>query len=263
MRQPTDLLVMGIQFVFPPLLVAVATLVGRRWGTGVGGWLGALPLISGPISLLLAIQLGPAFAAQSALGTILGIGAVAVFNVVYAYAARSHPWPMCMALALAAFFAATWLLKDVELPLVVVFPLICAMLALTIVLLGNGAPQDAPPPGHRDIPLRMLVTLLVVVTITVAASTLGPQLTGLLNAFPFFTSIMVVFSHREGGAPAVRQLLRGILIGVFSFVSFFAVVSAGLETLGLVVTYLLASLCAILANALTLVLLVKRAPQPA
>jgi hypothetical protein len=57
-------------------------------------------------------------------------------------------------------------------------------------------------------------------------------------------------------------LLRGILIGVFGFVSFFAVVSAGLETLGLVTTYLIASLCAVLVNALMLVLLVQRVPEP-
>lgn len=264
MHPPTDLLVMVIQFVFPPVLVALATLVTRRWGTAVGGWLGGLPLISGPISLILALQLGPAFSAQSAIGTILGIAAVAAFCLVYAYVARDHPWQVCMALALGAFFLATWLLKDLELPLVVAFPFICAVLALTIFLLGNASPQEAPPsPGRWDIPLRMLVTLLVVVTITAIASALGPQLTGLLNAFPFFTSIMVAFSHRQGGAPAARAMLRGILIGVFSFVSFFAVASAGLETLGLAATYLIASICAVLVNGVMLVLLVKRVPEPA
>jgi hypothetical protein len=264
MRQPTDMQLMVIQLVFPPLLVALATLATRRWGAGVGGWLGGLPLISGPISLLLALQLGPAFSAQSAIGTILGIAAVAAFCLVYAYAARSHKWPACMALALVAFFGATWLLKDLELPLVVAFPIVCAVLALTILLLGNSSPQGAPPSAHRwDIPLRMLVTLLVVVAITAAASALGPQLTGLLNAFPFFTSIMVVFSHRQGGAPGAHQMLRGILIGVFGFISFFAVVSAGLEALGLVATYIIASICAVVVNALTLLLLVKRGPAPA
>ena len=60
-----------------------------------------------------------------------------------------------------------------------------------------------------------------------------------------------------------RQMLRGILIGVFGFVTFFAVVAAGLETLGLAATYLLASLAAVLVNALMLVLLVNRVQEPA
>ncbi len=57
-------------------------------------------------------------------------------------------------------------------------------------------------------------------------------------------------------------MLRGVMIGVFGFVSFFVVVSAGLGARGLVATYTIASICAVLVNALMLVSLVRRVPEP-
>src|SRR5207253_534085 len=45
--------------VLTPLLIAAATLAGRRWGPAVGGWLAGLPLTSGPVSVFLALEPGP------------------------------------------------------------------------------------------------------------------------------------------------------------------------------------------------------------
>ena len=67
--------------------IAAATLAARRWGFMVGGWLAGLPLVSGPISIFLALEQGPPFASQAAHGTLLGVIAVAAFCIVYALAA--------------------------------------------------------------------------------------------------------------------------------------------------------------------------------
>ena len=45
-----------IKLIAAPLLLALATLAARRWGTVLGGILIGLPLISGPISVFLAIE---------------------------------------------------------------------------------------------------------------------------------------------------------------------------------------------------------------
>ena len=71
-----------------PLLIAVATLAARRWGPAVGGWVAGLPLTSGPVSVFLAVEQAPAFAAHAACGTLLGLIAVAVFCVAYARSAK-------------------------------------------------------------------------------------------------------------------------------------------------------------------------------
>ena len=51
-----------LKLVLAPLLVALATLVARRWGPKIGGVVVGLPLSTGPIFLFLAIDQGLAFA---------------------------------------------------------------------------------------------------------------------------------------------------------------------------------------------------------
>ena len=53
-----------IKLIAAPLLLALATLAARRWGTVLGGILIGLPLISGPISVFLAIENGAGFDGQ-------------------------------------------------------------------------------------------------------------------------------------------------------------------------------------------------------
>ena len=64
---PIEILV--LKLVVTPLLISAATLVARRWGPGVGGWLAGFPLTSAPVSVFLALEQGPDFAAGAAVGT--------------------------------------------------------------------------------------------------------------------------------------------------------------------------------------------------
>jgi hypothetical protein len=47
-----------------------------------------LPAIAGPILLVLALQHGPAFAGKAATGTLLGIVALIVFVLVFAWVGK-------------------------------------------------------------------------------------------------------------------------------------------------------------------------------
>ena len=65
---PVSLL--AIKLIVTPLVVLLASLASRRWGDVVAGWLVGLPLTSAPVSVFLAIEQGPLFAAQAAMGSI-------------------------------------------------------------------------------------------------------------------------------------------------------------------------------------------------
>ncbi len=58
----TALLLLKLALV--PFAVWLASLAARRWGHAVSGYLGGLPLIGGPITLYLALDHGPDFAAR-------------------------------------------------------------------------------------------------------------------------------------------------------------------------------------------------------
>jgi hypothetical protein len=65
------------------------TLAARRWGETIAGWVVGLPLTSGPTSVFFALEQGPAFAAEAAVATLLGLVATAAFFIGYILGTRS------------------------------------------------------------------------------------------------------------------------------------------------------------------------------
>jgi hypothetical protein len=70
----------------------------------------------------------------------------------------------------------------------------------------------------------------------VAASTLagrlGPTIGGILAALPTLASVLAVFTHCQRGAPAVAELLRGMLHGMAGFVVFCVLVALLVDRAG-------------------------------
>ena len=56
-------LILLLKLLLVPSLIYAVTLVGRRWGPGVAGWMSAFPIVSGPILLTVTLEQGAAFAA--------------------------------------------------------------------------------------------------------------------------------------------------------------------------------------------------------
>jgi hypothetical protein len=86
-----------IEVVGAPALAGAATLTARRWGPSVGGVVSAFPAIVGPVLLIAALAHGPAFAARTADGTLLGLVALSAFTVAYGRCAQRWRWPPSLA----------------------------------------------------------------------------------------------------------------------------------------------------------------------
>lgn len=244
---PVEILV--LKLVVTPLLIVAATLVARRWGPGVGGWLAGFPLTSAPVSVFLALEQGPDFAAGAAVGTLLGLTALAVFCLVYGRAARRLGWAASAAAGLGAFGACLAALGTVVAPLPAAFALVCVTLGLVAALLPatTTGRSNVKPPAW-DLPLRMVVATAVVLLLTAAARHLGPMVSGLLSPVPVFLLVLAVFAQRSQGPDASVRVLRGGVMGSFAFAVFFLVVGALLGRLGIGATYVLASLATLAVN---------------
>jgi hypothetical protein len=244
---PVKILV--LKLVITPLLIAAATLVARRWGPGVGGWLAGFPLTSAPVSVFLALEQGPEFAAEAAVGTLLGLTALAVFCLAYGRAARHVGWGASAGAGLFAFGICLAGLGKVAAPLAVAFALVCVTLALAAALLPSATTRvsDVKPPAW-DLPLRMAIATGVVLLLTAAARHLGPTLSGLFSPVPVFLLVLAVFAQRSQGPDASIRVLRGGVMGSFAFAVFFLVVGALLGRLGIGATYVLASLATLAVN---------------
>ena len=241
---------LGLKLVLTPLLVGGASLVGRRFGPGVAGWLIGLPFTSGPIAFFLTLERGEAFGAAAASGILAGTISQAAFCLAYAWSAPRNRWPASLLLASIAFGVVTAGLDLVAPPLWLTTVAAITSLPASIALMPRqpSAIARARLPAW-DLPARMVAATAFVLLLTEAAAVLGPYLTGLLAPYPLYATILAVFAHEQEGASAVARILRGLLFGLFAFVGFFVVLATTLERLGIAFAFLLALLVALLCQA--------------
>lgn len=255
---------LAFKLILAPALIAMATLIGRRWGHGVSGWIAALPLTSAPVSFIFALQYGPPFAAQAAIGTLAGLISVSAFCLVYCTLARWRHWTLCIVFAVIAFFCVTALLNAFPLTLLPVYVVVLIVLTLTLRFIPKPKTSfEAMTAPKWDLPARMLTAIVFILLVTYAAEGLGPQLSGLLTPFPIFATILALFAHTQRGADASIQSLRGILTGLYAFATFFLVVGTLLLALPIGIVYLLAVVVAIAVNVFTLQFVREEIPDAA
>ena len=121
-----------LKLVTTPVLIGLASLAGRKWGHAISGWIVALPLTTGPIVFFLALSHGPAFAADTAAGILTGCFSLVAFTLTYARLALRWRWFPTLVAASLAFFVMTFLLRNLQLPLVVLWLAVLAVLMLAI-----------------------------------------------------------------------------------------------------------------------------------
>jgi hypothetical protein len=239
------------RLLLAPACVVAVSLAGRRWGVAAAGILGGLPVVAGPILLVLTLVHGDSFGADAAAGTLLGLAALTLFVVVYGRASeRLGPLPTLLA-GWAAFLLGVALLQVVDWPagISLAFVAVCFAAGLAVLPPPATEPGAMSIPSWWDLPARALAALALVVALTAASGALGPNLSGLLAPFPVITSVLAVFTHAHGGAPQVRVLLRNFLVGFYGFAAFCFVLAIGLDPLGGVVAFSLALAAALTVQA--------------
>lgn len=224
-----------------PFLVAGASLASRRWGDAVGGWLAGFPFVAGPILLVVGLEHGLGFARASARTALLGMVALSVFALWFAWTTRIWPWGVALVSGWLVYLlvatGASWLdfgtFPNLLLVVAVLAATFQALPGSSAVVAEASAKRESAPekprPGSWDIPARMAATLALVCSLTLAARFLGPRWSGLLTPFPVATTVLAVFAHRAGGSAAVSRFLRGFVPGLGSLAVFFAALYASLS----------------------------------
>lgn len=261
--------VLLLKLLLVPVLIYAVTLVGRKWGPGVAGWMSAFPIVSGPILLTVTLEQGAAFAARAAEGTLLAVLAILVFSIVYAWVAQRFGMALSMLSALLAWGVAVAGLKALPLPVEACFVLVVLALLVSPKLFpplrsGDAAPAPAPArpaagaAAASDLPWRMLAGAALVLAVSYCAAAIGARLSGFFAMFPVMSTVLVGFSHVRSGRAFAVALLRGMVYGYFAFATFCLVVSLQLRGGSVATAFAAAFACALVVQ-----LAVKRLMAPA
>lgn len=246
--------VLAAKLLLAPTFVVCASLAARRWGAVVGGVIGGLPVVAGPILLILAIQHGSTFGSRAAAATLLGLISLTAFVLTYAFLARHAKWPVCLLAGWIAFLVMTTVLYRFQAAAFPALVAACVVLVIALIVMPKpaaGAATLIKPPAW-DLPLRALSAMALVLVLTAAADALGPQLSGLLAPFPIITTILAAFTHAQGGAEAAIAILRGMQRGFFAFALFCFVASVALREMSIGAAFTLATLTALVVQGLVL-----------
>jgi hypothetical protein len=251
-----------LKILVAPALTAFATLIARRFGQSLAGWLVGFPFTSAPVSLFLALEHGAEFAAAAAVGSIASAFDAGLYALVYARIAP-RGWPVATLAATTAWAGVAMLSRAIALTPALVYAVVLLGLALVVRLMPQaGAIDAAPPAAAWDLPARMVVATALVVGVTAGASALGPFTSGLLAGFPVYATVLAVFAQRALGADAGIAVMRGLTAGVFAFATFFFVIASFLGALGIVTAFALATVAILLVQAVTFTMLRRSARGP-
>jgi hypothetical protein len=248
---------LAVKVLLAPCFVMGASLAARHFGSRVGGVIGGLPVVAGPILLVYALAHGRGFAASAAAGTLLGLVSLVAFVVVYGHLAGRVFWGAAMLAGWLAFAVATAVFSALSLPLGGALALVAVVLVVALVALPRPGPDvrvHAAPPVW-DLPVRGACAVALVLALTAISGWLGPQLSGLLAPFPIITTVLATFTHAQRGNDELLRLLRGLVGGFGAFALFCFTLALSLRRLDTGAAFALATGLAVAMQAAVLVLL--------
>ena len=252
-RQTASVL-LALKLLLAPALVVLSSLTTRRWGPRLGGILVTIPIVAGPILLIICLEHGPAFAARAAAASTLANVALAVFALALIITVDRMPWWVAMTITWALVMLTDLGLASIVVPAWLALPV--AVLALHgVQYVLRRQPDDRVSTTRLpwwDLPARAIATAALVLTVTWLAEVAGPNLSGVLAPFPIALSVVCAFAAAQHGRTGVIGLLRGIVPGLDGFALFCFVLAATLDRIPVWLAFTLATVLS-LAWALVLI----------
>jgi len=210
-----------LKLTLVPFFLLVVSMAAVRWGPGVAGWLAGLPIVTGPILYLLVLEHGPAFGAGAATAALSAIFASEAFNLAYAWICRKYHYAVAAVMGLAAWFIAALGLTGLPgTPAVALGAALLGVASAQTFLPRSQAAAKVISITRTDLAMRMISGAVLTLAVTMLSVSLGAQWSGVISVFPLLGLILSVSSQRAYGPDFVVRLLRGMVLGRFSFAAF-------------------------------------------
>ena len=248
-------LLAAVKILVSVLMVVVLSLIAEWAGPRVAGIASGYPLGAAISLFFIGLEVGPPFAARSAVYTAAGLAATVAFVGGYLAGLRlAEGRPRLIGLllavlpALAAYGMAAWALS-----LVAVNWVSASLIAMGSMILANRLFRAIPDTAIRQtIRLSLGVTLLravfaalVILVITGAARLVGPDWAGLFSAFPITMLPLLAIIQFTYEPAHVRTVIKNVPRGLGALLIYALVVAASYVDLGIawgtVVGYLFAT----------------------
>jgi len=219
-------------------MVVGLSLIAERSGPRVAGILAGYPLGIALALFFIGYEIGPEFAARSAVFTQAGLISNLCLTAGYLLGQRLPGyWGLLMGsvLGVGAFLLAGSLLQWVPGMLSVQFAMAAVAVALFSVAYRRLPEQAAQrrPMSLAAMLVRGVVAAAIVVLVTALAHVLPERWAGLLAGFPFTMYPLLVLMHLGYGPGMVTTIIKHYPVGLGSLMVYAAVVALSYAPLGI------------------------------
>jgi hypothetical protein len=211
----------GYKAMLTTVTVALVLLVAQTVGRRLAGMLAGLPVITAPALLWIAAEHGAAFAARSAVGSIVACGVMAVFALTYERLSRRLGPALTLAgsLFVGGLLAMPMALLDGHpVRAIVLTGVLCTVVVL---LLPRNRVQTGQARRMRgEIAFTAVAAGVISVGVSLGARQFGPYWAGLLAALPVISAAALVTQHLTATHEDIQRFLRGYVAGLIGKAAF-------------------------------------------
>src|SRR5271155_3966959 len=213
------LLVLAIKMAVAAAFVVTASFVAERAGALVGAMVVTLPIGAGPAYILLALDHGAAFIADSAVASLAVHAASGIFGMAYVVAAQRRSFAVTIAAAVGTWIACALAIRAITWSVPGAILLNVAAYGACVPLARRYLHVRMPLITRRwfDIPLRASLVGALVGAVVALGDSAGPVLAGIFAVFPIvMLSIMLILHPRIGGV-ATAAIIANAMWGLVGF----------------------------------------------
>lgn len=227
---------LALRMIIVALFVVMVALIAERLGPFLGAMVASLPLYTGPVYLLLALEHEPAYISAATVTSVAICGANPVLVLIYALLARSRNVFVSLGGGLAGWIGCALVIRSQTWSLAEAVLFVAPIYAVSVWLAQDftrGTVLRRAEPRRSDLVLRAAMVALLTGGVVVASRHVPPEVTGILSVVPILMTSLVLVLHPRVGGPATAALLAHTLGGLVGMVIGFAAVHLAIPNLGL------------------------------
>ena len=218
------------------VFVVLVAIVAERLGPFLGGMVASLPLYTGPIYLMLALEHDADYLAAATLGSLAICGATPIYALAYCVAARRLGTLMSLAAGFTGWTACAVIVQATTWTLIEALLFVTPIYAVTVPLargFTRGIAIRSAGRGRFDLLLRAMLCGGLAGMVITASKFVPPHVTGILSVLPILLTSLILVLHPRIGGPATAALIAHTLGGLIGMVLAFILVNQTLHAWGI------------------------------
>lgn len=227
-------LLLAVKVGLTALVVIAVTVAAERGGALAGAFLATLPIVPGPVFVLLALDHDAHFIANGATFALAANCMSASFGACYVVLAQRRSLAASVTVAALLWIAgASVIAQQSFTPLgaaLLTFPILIT--CFFVVRPYREAKMPRVPLRPADFVVRGLLAAAITAVILVVGETIGSSWAGALSVFPVMFGSIAMFLHPRLGGHAAASVIANANIGMFGFSSCALTVALVAERIG-------------------------------